>query len=432
MLFTTSNPARAAARTRTPGPSRSRKSARRALPDAHRAVALHVAVAAHRTQPRAGAADVAAQQQEVRDLADRRDGVAVLGQPHRPADDRPLGLGGELGGALDLARARARWRTRRPPTRAPRGRAAARRSPSQWASTKSRSTAPASMIRRLSALKSARSPFTRTWRKRSASGVPRPTSPRAVCGFLNRIRPGSGSGFTITIRAPRRFAVSSAVSMRGWLVPGFWPTTKIRSAACTSSSDTLPLPTPSVSIERGRRSTRGTGSSSRAGCSSRAPGRRAGSRTRPRCSCARTCRRSPRRAIEPRELVGDQAEGVVPADRLVPVEPERFTIGSVSRPLLAEPVVGLRGELRDVVALEERARDARLRGLLGDGLDAVLAELGAVRSSASGHAQPGQSKPSFWLTRPRSAHRANRAHRLEGVAQRLCYGARAGSDLLGR
>ena len=58
------------------------------LPDAHGAVALHVGVAAHRAQPGARLADVAAQQQHVDDLLDRRDGVAVLGEAHRPADDR--------------------------------------------------------------------------------------------------------------------------------------------------------------------------------------------------------------------------------------------------------------------------------------------------------------------------------------------------------
>jgi hypothetical protein len=36
--------------------------------------------------------------------------------------------------------------------------------------------------------------------------------------------------------------------MRGWFVPGFWPTTRIRSAAWMSSIETLPLPTPSVSV----------------------------------------------------------------------------------------------------------------------------------------------------------------------------------------
>ena len=63
----------------------------RPLPDAHRAVALHVAVPAHRAGTRARPADVAAQQQEVDDLADRGHRVVVLGEPHRPADDDALG-----------------------------------------------------------------------------------------------------------------------------------------------------------------------------------------------------------------------------------------------------------------------------------------------------------------------------------------------------
>ena len=65
----------------------------RLLEDAHRAVALHVGVAAHRAGPGARLADGAAQQQGVDELLDRGDGLAVLGQPHRPADDDPLPAG---------------------------------------------------------------------------------------------------------------------------------------------------------------------------------------------------------------------------------------------------------------------------------------------------------------------------------------------------
>ncbi len=90
--------------------------------------------------------------------------------------------------------------------------------------------------------------MTRICRYSSASAVPRPSSPDGRCGFLNRIRPASGSGFTATIRAPLRLAFSSAVSMRGWFVPGFWPTTTIRSAVWMSSSVTLPLPMPMVCV----------------------------------------------------------------------------------------------------------------------------------------------------------------------------------------
>ena len=43
-------------------------------------------------------------------------------------------------------------------------------------------------------------------------------------------------------------AFSSAVSIRGWFVPGFWPATMIRSAVSKSSSVTVPLPMPIVSV----------------------------------------------------------------------------------------------------------------------------------------------------------------------------------------
>lgn len=77
--------------------------------------------------------------------------------------------------------------------------------------------------------------------------VPRPTIPRAFCGCLNRMRPASGSGFTATMWPPLSLVSSSAESIRGWLVPGFWPTTKTRSEWWMSSRLTLPLPMPSVS-----------------------------------------------------------------------------------------------------------------------------------------------------------------------------------------
>ena len=48
------------------------------------------------------------------------------------------------------------------------------------------------------------------------------------------------------IRAPLRLARSSAVSIRGWLVPGFCPTITSSDARWMSSSVTVPLPTPIV------------------------------------------------------------------------------------------------------------------------------------------------------------------------------------------
>ena len=66
------------------------------LEDAHGAVALHVAVPAHRAGARPGAAEVAAQQQQVHHLLDAGDRVAVLGQAHGPAGDHPPAAGGDL------------------------------------------------------------------------------------------------------------------------------------------------------------------------------------------------------------------------------------------------------------------------------------------------------------------------------------------------
>ncbi len=121
--------------------------------------------------------------------------------------------------------------------------------PCVCARTNSSSTAPsASRIIRFRARNRAWSPPSLTWRKRSVSGVPPSARPRAVCGFLNRSRPASGSGLTMMTRAPPALAFSSALSIRGWLVPGFCPATMIRSAWYRSSSSTLPLPTPSVSV----------------------------------------------------------------------------------------------------------------------------------------------------------------------------------------
>jgi hypothetical protein len=60
--------------------------------------------------------------------------------------------------------------------------------------------------------------------------VPVPTIPRGFCGFLKRTKPASLSGLIAMIFAPLRLAISSADSIRGWLVPGFCPAMTIRSA----------------------------------------------------------------------------------------------------------------------------------------------------------------------------------------------------------
>ena len=67
-----------------------------------------------------------------------------------------------------------------------------------------------------------------------------PLPEAGLIAFRNpqRLR-GSGRG--------TRCACSRAESMRGWLVPGFCPATRINSAEMTSSRVTVPLPIPIVS-----------------------------------------------------------------------------------------------------------------------------------------------------------------------------------------
>ena len=96
-------------------------------------------------------------------------------------------------------------------------------------------------------LSSATSPLIRTCKKRSARGVPSPTQASTSCGCLKFVIPASGSGLMWISLQPLRFARSRAVSIRGWLVPGFCPITKIAWARSKSSRVTVPFPAPIVS-----------------------------------------------------------------------------------------------------------------------------------------------------------------------------------------
>ena len=154
------------------------------LPDAHRAVALHVGVAAHRARARAGLADHPAQQQEVDDGLHVVDRVDVLGEPHGPAS--------RWSRATRWPRARPRAsppRARRStprarPTRAPRGASTSASKPSVCSATKARSTtrpgarASSSSIAFITPWKNATSPLMRTGTCMRASGVASPEQRR--------------------------------------------------------------------------------------------------------------------------------------------------------------------------------------------------------------------------------------------------------------
>ena len=66
------------------------------------------------------------------------------------------------------------------------------------------------------------------------------------CGLTNVTSPRSRSGLNVTISTPRFRASSSWCSIRGLLVPTFWPKKKIVSVCSKSSSRTVPIGAPIV------------------------------------------------------------------------------------------------------------------------------------------------------------------------------------------
>src|ERR1700688_4487396 len=72
------------------------------LPDSHRPIALHVAMSAHAQDARVRPSDISAQQEQVDQLADILDAVAMLRKAHRPADHRAPRRGRHLADLDDL------------------------------------------------------------------------------------------------------------------------------------------------------------------------------------------------------------------------------------------------------------------------------------------------------------------------------------------
>lgn len=206
-----------------------------ALPYPHGAIALDVAVARDGTHRGRGTSDAPAQDEEVDHLPDRGNAVAVLRV--RPIPQQTM--------ILSAATARSRissFSARSSPVPA---RTSSQRLQRTWSATprsrgcRVRRTAiengPGRSVLRLEQ-KSVDHPEegeipTRTnvqelaGDRRAAS-----TMRRRLWGFLNRLRPASGGGLTATTEPPLRLVRSSAVSIRGWFVPGFCPTTSITSA----------------------------------------------------------------------------------------------------------------------------------------------------------------------------------------------------------
>src|SRR6185312_16734537 len=68
------------------------KSVRRSFPNPHRAIALHVAMAAHRAEAGSGFSYLTAQQHQVHNFLNVGHRVLVLRQSHGPTKDRSVRL----------------------------------------------------------------------------------------------------------------------------------------------------------------------------------------------------------------------------------------------------------------------------------------------------------------------------------------------------
>ena len=108
--------------------------------------------------------------------------------------------------------------------------------------------------------------------------------------------------------------------------------------------------------------------------------------------------------VERRQPVGDDADGLVPRHRFVAVGAGPLHHGDGEPALLAEPVVGPLAQVGERVGGEELGVDPPERGLLGDRLGAVLAELevAAVRRARARRSRGSRSPPT-WLTSRRVA-----------------------------
>ncbi len=231
--------------------------------------------------------------------------------------------------------------------------------------------------------RSARSPLSRIGRCRSASAVPT-VRPLACCGFLKRTRPASWSGLIEMIRAPRDFASSSADSIRGWLVPGFCPTTSEQLGLVDVLEADRALADADGVHERGAgRLVAHVGAVGQVVGAEGAHEELVDER-RLVGGLARGVERGLVGVVEAPQVPGDRGVGVVPRDRRVVgrARAQHHRLGDAA--LLAEPELGATGEVLHRVGGEELAVEHLARRLLRDGLGAVLAELGRVPVSRRG------------------------------------------------
>lgn len=131
------------------------------------------------------------------------------------------------------------------------------------------------------------------------------------------------------------------------------------------------------------------------------------------------------------QLLGDDLEGPLPGDGLVPVGALGQVHGLGDAALLAQPVPGASGEVGERVLREEVRGDPAQRGFLGDGLGAVLAEFGGVSFVAFGPGAARAVEAVLLVDLEQGARGAGEAHLLLGDAQGVADRGQAGGGVLG-
>lgn len=132
------------------------------------------------------------------------------------------------------------------------------------------------------------------------------------------------------------------------------------------------------------------------------------------------------------ELLGDDLEGAFPGHGLVPVGALGQVHGLGDASLLSEPVTAAGAEVGDGVGGEEVGGDAAQGRLLGDGLGAVLAELGRVAFVALGPGAAGAVEAVLLVDLEEGLRGAADAHLLLGDAQGVGDGGQSGGGVLDR
>ncbi|GAA3107596.1 hypothetical protein GCM10020254_61870 [Streptomyces goshikiensis] len=132
------------------------------------------------------------------------------------------------------------------------------------------------------------------------------------------------------------------------------------------------------------------------------------------------------------QLLGDDLEGPLPGDGLVAVGALGQVHGLGDAALLAQPVAGAAGEVGERVLREELRGDPAQRGLLGDGLGAVLAEFGGVSFVAFGPGAARAVEAVLLVDLEQGARGACEAHLLLGDPQGVPDRVQAGGRVLRR